>query len=96
VSVGFPTESFLLASIFNLLFFLVMSIKLLAIELYRAQRDVSRLEEQRENFAVDVSPDIVAGLCEELRQAKAEVQQLRKMLDDKKDSPSLSPRPRSH
>jgi hypothetical protein len=73
-----------------------MSIKLLAIELYRAQRDVSRLEEQREVYAVDVSSDIVAALCEELRQAKAEVLQLRKMLDDKKASPSLSHRPRSY
>lgn len=73
-----------------------MSIKLLAIELYRAQRDVSRLEEQREDLAVNVQPDIVAALCEELRQARAEVQQLRKMLDDKKAFPSLSPRPRSY
>jgi hypothetical protein len=71
-----------------------MSIKLLAIELYRAQRDVSRLEAHIETGSGDMSPDTVSALREELRQAQAEVQQLRKMLDDKKASPSLSPRPR--
>jgi prephenate dehydrogenase len=71
-----------------------MSIKLLAIELYRAQRDVSRLEAHIETVSGDMSSDTVSALREELRQAQAELQQLRKMLDDKKASPSLSPRPR--
>lgn len=71
-----------------------MSIKLLAIELYRAQRDVSRLEAHIETVSGDMSSDTFSALREELRQAQAEVQQLRKMLDDKKASPSLSPRPR--
>jgi predicted RNase H-like nuclease (RuvC/YqgF family) len=71
-----------------------MSIKLLAVELYRAQQDVSRLEEQREALTAEASPDTVSALNEELRQARAEVLQLRKMLDDKKASPSLFPRSR--
>ncbi|MBA3005132.1 MAG: hypothetical protein KKB91_08830 [Proteobacteria bacterium] len=62
-----------------------MSIKLLAIELYRAQQNVARIEAQ-----LEVSPLFEnADLREELRQAQAELQQLRKMLEDKKTSSSF-------
>ena len=62
-----------------------MSIKLLAIELYRAGQDVARLEAQCEALPVSARADVL----EELRQARAELQQLRKMLDDKKDCSTL-------
>jgi hypothetical protein len=59
-----------------------MSIKLLAIELYRAQQNVGHLEVQLEAASLNAS----GFVREELRQAQAELQQLRKMLDDKKTS----------
>ncbi|MFH2123063.1 MAG: hypothetical protein ABIJ50_06240 [Pseudomonadota bacterium] len=62
-----------------------MSIKLLAIELYRAQQNVDRVEAQLEASTLSVT----AELYEELRQAQAELQQLRKMLEDKKTSSSF-------
>ncbi|MBU0664054.1 MAG: hypothetical protein KJ990_05850 [Proteobacteria bacterium] len=62
-----------------------MSIKLLAIELYRTQQNVARLEAQLEALPLLGSAD----LREELRQSQAELQQLRKMLDDKKTSSSF-------
>lgn len=65
-----------------------MSIKLLAIELYRAQQNVERLVDEigvRESLS---DPAATAQLQENLRQARAEFQQLRKMLDDKKSSSS--------
>jgi hypothetical protein len=59
-----------------------MSIKLLAIELYRAQQNVGHLE-----VHLEAAPLNESGVVrEELRQAQAELQQLRKMLDDKKTS----------
>lgn len=61
-----------------------MSIKLLAIELYRAQQNVGDLEVQLEAAPLNASGTV----REELRQAQAELQQLRKMLDDKKTSSS--------
>ncbi len=62
-----------------------MSIKLLAIELYRAQQNVDHIEAQ-----LEVTPlNALEVVREELRQAQAELQQLRKMLDDKKVSSSL-------
>ncbi len=70
-----------------------MSIKLLAIELYRAQQNVARLEVQLEALPLLANTD----LREELRQSQAELQQLRKMLEDKKTSSSFcahSPRMR--
>lgn len=67
-----------------------MSIKLLAIELYRAQQNVDHLQAQLEAAPLGAS-EVVR---EELRQAQAELQQLRKMLDDKKTSSSLHPHPR--
>ncbi|MDD3813760.1 MAG: hypothetical protein PHZ02_03860 [Desulfocapsaceae bacterium] len=62
-----------------------MSIKLLAIELYRAQQNVARLEEKLEALPLHANTD----LREELRQSQAELQQLRKMLEDKKTSSSF-------
>ena len=59
-----------------------MSIKLLAIELYRAQQNVGHLEAQLEAAPLST----LEVVREELRQAQAELQQLRKMLDDKKVS----------
>jgi len=62
-----------------------MSIKLLAIELYRAGQDVVRLEAQCKALALSAGADVL----EELRQARVEQQLLRKMLDDKKDCSTL-------
>jgi hypothetical protein len=67
-----------------------MSIKLLAIELYRAQKNIGRLEAQLEMAPLNTF-EIVR---EELRQAQAEWSQLRKMLDDKKASSSVNIRSR--
>ncbi len=61
---------------------LVMSIKLLAIELYRAQQEVAGLEAQCAVLALTGK----VNLLDELRQARAELQLLRKMLDDKKET----------
>jgi hypothetical protein len=63
-----------------------MSIKLLAIELYRAQQDTARLETQLAAAPLNMPLDTMAALREKLRQAQAELQLLRKMLDDKKGS----------
>ena len=63
-----------------------MSIKLLAIELYRAQQNVGHIKAQLEATPLGT----LEGVREELRQAQAELQQLRKMLDDKKMSSSLT------
>jgi uncharacterized protein YoaH (UPF0181 family) len=65
-----------------------MSIKLLAIELYRAQQNVAQITAQIEAAPLSSSAETIAALQEELRQAQAELKQLRKMLDDKKDSAS--------
>ena len=62
-----------------------MSIKLLAIELYRAQQNVAHIKAQLEAAPLST----LEVVREELRQAQAELQQLRKMLDDKKTSSSL-------
>ncbi len=62
-----------------------MSIKLLAIELYRAQQNVGHIEAQLEAAPLNA----LEVVREELRQAQAELRQLRKMLDDKKVSSSL-------
>lgn len=65
-----------------------MSIKLLAIELYRAQQNVAQIMGQIEAAGLGSSVETISALREELRQAQAELKQLRKMLDDKKDSAS--------
>lgn len=70
-----------------------MSIKLLAIELYRAQQDTGRIEAQLAAAPLNTPLDTMAGLREELRQAQAELQLLRKMLDDKKGASSVDLHP---
>ena len=70
-----------------------MSIKLLAIELYRAQQDTGRIEAQLAAAPLNTPLEAMAGLREDLRQAQAELQLLRKMLDDKKDASSVDLHP---
>jgi len=72
-----------------------MSIKLLAIELYRAQQNVAQIAAQIEAAPSSSPAEAIAALREEFRQAQAELKQLRKMLDDKKDSSSLQHYPGS-
>lgn len=57
-----------------------MSIRLIAIELYKAQQLVSKLENELEN-APHGNKD---GIREKLRVARAEMMQLRKILDGRK------------
>jgi len=65
-----------------------MSIKLLAVELYRAQQNVERVTAQIEAAPLNAPAGEREALAEELCQAQAELRQLRKMLDDKKASSS--------
>ena len=65
-----------------------MSIKHLALDLYRAQQKVDRLEKA---LAV-AAPGELAAIEEELRGAKAEWQMLRKMLDGEKENAILRSR----
>ncbi len=67
-----------------------MSIKLLAVELYRAQQNVERISAQIEAAPLNAPAGEREALAEELREAQAELRQLRKMLDDKKASSSPS------
>ena len=60
-----------------------MVIKALAIELYRAQQTVHKLEDQ---FA-DASPEEREILRRSLRTARAECEQLRRLVDAKKQTP---------
>ncbi len=62
-----------------------MSIKHLALDLYRAQQNVERLEKA----IAAASPREPALLLEELREAKAEWQMLRKILDGEKENAVL-------
>lgn len=71
----------------------VMSIKLLALELYRARQNVERIAAQREALSANASAGMIGDLDEELRQAQEELRLLRKMLDDKKAAPSPSGHP---
>ncbi|PIE64917.1 MAG: hypothetical protein CSA26_06175 [Desulfobacterales bacterium] len=59
-----------------------MSIRLLAIELYRAQKKVHTLSDQLENAAIKEKE----RLRGELRAAEAECRQLRRMIDAQKES----------
>lgn len=68
-----------------------MSIKLLALELYRAQQGVDRLQSELALLKSSGDTAAVSRQEEELRHARAELQLLRKMLDDKKSS-SITPR----
>jgi uncharacterized protein YukE len=63
-----------------------MSIKLLAIELYRAQQNVARLARQQEEVAESPGGSLPAAFQEELRHAHIELQRLRQMLEEKKMS----------
>ncbi len=60
-----------------------MVIKALAIELYRAQQRVHRLQEQLDSAALAEKE----ALKEEMRVAKAECDQLRRLVDGKKAKP---------
>lgn len=62
-----------------------MSIKHLALDLYRSQQKVEKLEKA----VAAASPGELAALEEELRGAKAEWKMLRKILDGEKDNASL-------
>ncbi len=64
-----------------------MSIRLIAIELYRAQKKVGKLESQLADASINEKDPIL----EKLRVANAELQHLRKMLDGAKTpAPSSS------
>jgi len=65
-----------------------MSIKLLAVELYRARQNVERISAQIEAAPLNAPAAEREVLADELREAQAELRQLRKMLDDKKASSS--------
>jgi len=57
-----------------------MSIRLIALELYKAQQLVDQLEKELEKAA----PGAKDGIREKLRIARAEMMQLRKILDGRK------------
>ena len=61
-----------------------MSIRLLARDLYRAQREVERLERALQETPIDRRSD----LEDKLRQARAERVRLRRVMDGQKDAPS--------
>lgn len=60
-----------------------MVIKALAVELYRAQQSVHRLQEKLEN----APPAEKEAIKDELRLATAECDQLRRLIDGKKSKP---------
>jgi predicted nucleic acid-binding Zn-ribbon protein len=62
-----------------------MSIRALARDLYRAQQEVSKLEKELEEASHD-KRDVVQ---DELRQVRAELNTLKKMLDGEKESSSF-------
>jgi hypothetical protein len=66
-----------------------MSIKALALELYRAQQKVSRLEKELEQGA----PLEKDRIKDELRAAVAEMKMLRRMLDGEKVETPFTVRP---
>ena len=61
-----------------------MSIRLLAKDLYRLQQEVDILEKELSSAPIDQHET----LMEKLRQARAERNRLRRLLDGQKDSPS--------
>ena len=65
-----------------------MSIKYLAIDLYRAQQKVGQLEKA----LAAAAPAELTSLENELRVARAEWQMLRKMLDGEKENAALRSR----
>lgn len=60
-----------------------MSIRLLARDLYRAQREVERLERALRDAPLDRHADME----DELRLARAELNRLRRIMDGQKDAP---------
>jgi hypothetical protein len=66
-----------------------MSIRALAIELYRAQQRVHRLQDRLEKASINDSDT----LRHELRQAEAVCRQLRRLMDGEKQPSSFSGNP---
>jgi hypothetical protein len=60
-----------------------MSIRLLARDLYQAQREVERLERALRDAPIDRHADME----DELRLARAELNRLRRIMDGQKDAP---------
>ncbi len=58
-----------------------MSIRALALDLYRAQQEVDRLDQQ----LAAASPGDRDGIAEELRQAREHLRLLRRMMDGEKE-----------
>lgn len=70
-----------------------MSIRAIALELYRAQQKVNRLENEK----ASAPPQAEDHINDELRLARAELTQLRKMLDNAKgESPFSTGSARRH
>lgn len=65
-----------------------MSIRALALELYRAQQNVETLQKQHDNATLTERQELV----QELNFARKELQMLRRMLDGEKESGSFRKR----
>ncbi|MGB3225375.1 MAG: hypothetical protein WBB23_21470 [Desulforhopalus sp.] len=59
-----------------------MSIRAMALELYRAQQEVEALQQKHES----ATPENKTALAQELKLAQKEQQMLRRMLDGEKES----------
>lgn len=59
-----------------------MSIRAMALELYRAQQEVEALQKKHDS----ATPEEKAALAQELKLARKEQQMLRRMLDGEKES----------
>jgi hypothetical protein len=66
----------------------MMSIRALALELYRAQQNVETLQKQHDNATLTEREELV----QELNFARKELQMLRRMLDGEKESGSFRKR----
>lgn len=64
-----------------------MFLPALAKDLYKAQKEVERLEQRLENITSAVEEE---GLKEELRQANAELVQLKKIMEGRKEQSKAS------
>lgn len=65
-----------------------MSIRAVALELYRAQQNVEALEKAYE----EATPEETTDLAQDLNLARKEMQMLRRMLDGEKESGSFRER----
>lgn len=65
-----------------------MSVRLIAMDLYRLMKEVRRLEKE----LADASPESKARTMDALRRAKAEQKRLRDMLEGHKDASRTPPR----